>query len=137
MLLPGLKHLSKHVSDLLFAPSRPPEVEREQNFAPEQPLRKGVWGWQLCPLAKVLPAGRRGPVGALMGKEEEPGKGAACCETQITAPVSELLQQSPFSWGVPSPLRCWPSCPGTGGEHLGPGAAVPYGHLSHNRTLTG
>lgn len=67
------------------------------------PSEREVWGWQLCSLAKVLPAGRPSPMGALMGKEEELGKGAGRCETQITAPVSELLQQSPFSWWVPSP----------------------------------
>lgn len=97
-LLPRLKHLLQaHVGPSLC---HPPEVKHEQNLAVvSTPSESQLQWWLLCSPAKVLPAARSSPMSALMGKEEEPG----CCEAQVTAPVSELLQQSLSSWWSPSP----------------------------------
>lgn len=51
----------------------------------------------------------------------------SCCSN--TPPLGGLLPQP----------QCWLSSPRTGGEFLGPrseavGAALPYGHLPHNKT---
>lgn len=72
---------------------------------------------------------------ALRGKQQEPRKGLGCCETPVSAPLSELPQQSPAPGRLPpcprcrlSALRAPPVHQSTAGKPLPPGLTAAGRH---------